>query len=148
MSTPVGVKWKVVQSSESNWKGKVSRWRTEAKKHGLKYETWRREYLRGATGAAVPDPKDRGRRKYAEYDPFKAQDKINENNANKGTKMLVTNKMASLFKAHVVDERLSPYDALCHIKKEMPGRRIPCLSTWYKHINAGQQGHSLLIQLY
>ena len=49
-----------------------------AAKHGLKCETWRREYLRGATGEAVPDPKDRRRRKYAEYDPFKAQDEVNE----------------------------------------------------------------------
>ncbi len=30
-----------------------------AAKHGLRDETWRREYLRGATGAAVPDPKSR-----------------------------------------------------------------------------------------
>ena len=111
-----------------------------AAKHGLKYETWRREYLRGATGAAVPDPKDRRRRKYAEYDPFKAQDEINENNANKGTRMLVTNQMAFLFRRHVVDERLSPYDALCRMKEEMPGQAIPCLSTWYKHINAGDVG--------
>ena len=111
-----------------------------AAKHGLKYETWRREYLRGATGAAVPDPKDRRRRRYAEYDPFRAQDEINENNANKGTRMLVTNQMAVLFKRHVVDERLSPYDALCHMKKEMPGQDIPCLSTWYRHINAGDVG--------
>ena len=77
-----------------------------AARHGLRYETWRREYLRGATGAAVPDPKDRRRRKYAEYDPFKAQDVINENNANKGARMLVTNQMAFLFKRHVLEERL------------------------------------------
>ena len=69
-----------------------------AAKHGLKCETWRREYLRGATGEAVPDPKDRRRRKYAEYDPFKAQDEVNENNANKGARMLVTNQMAFLFR--------------------------------------------------
>ena len=50
-----------------------------------KYETWRREYNRGATGKAVQDARDRRRRKYAEYDPFKAQDVINDNNANKGT---------------------------------------------------------------
>ena len=111
-----------------------------AAKHGLKYETWRREYRRGATGAAVPDPKDRRRRKYAEYDPFMAQDKINENNANKGTRMLVTNRMAALFERHVIGEKLSPYDALRHMKKEMPGQHIPCLSTWYKHINAGDVG--------
>ena len=111
-----------------------------AAKHGLKCETWRREYLRGATGAAVPDPKDRRRRRYAEYDPFRAQDRINENNANKGTKMIVTNQMAFLFKRHVVDERLSPYDALCRMREEMPGQNIPCLSTWYRHINAGDVG--------
>ena len=28
-----------------------------AAKHGLRYETWRREYLRGATGFAVADPR-------------------------------------------------------------------------------------------
>jgi len=26
------------------------------------------------------------------------------------------------------------------MKKEMQGQRIPCLSTWYKHINAGNVG--------
>lgn len=88
----------------------------------------------------MPDPRDRRRRRYAEYDPFKAQDAINENNANKGTGMLVTNQMAVLFRRHVIDEKLSPYDALCHMKEEMPGRRIPCLSTWYRHVNAGDVG--------
>ena len=111
-----------------------------AAKHGLRYETWRREYLRGATGFAIADPKDRRRRKYCEYDPFAAQDKINENNENKGTKMRVTNQMAFLFKKHVLEEKLSPYDAICNMKKEMPGQRIPCLSTWYKHINVGDVG--------
>ncbi len=111
-----------------------------AAKHGLRPETWRREYNRGATGVSVPDPKDKRRRKYAEYDPMTAQDKINENNANKGTKMLVTNQMALLFKKHVVDEKLSPYDAVCIMAKELPDQRIPCVSTWYKHINANDIG--------
>ena len=111
-----------------------------ATKHGLRPETWRREYNRGATGVAVPDPKDRRRRKYAEYDPMAAQDKINENNANKGAKMLVTNQMAFLFRKHVLDEKLSPYDAVCIMAKEMPGQHIPCVSTWYKHINANDIG--------
>ena len=66
-----------------------------AAKHGLRPETWRREYNRGATGVAVPDPKDGRRRKYAEYDPLAAQDKINESNENKGTKMLVTNQIVT-----------------------------------------------------
>ena len=83
-----------------------------AAKHGLRHETWRREYNRGAVGAAVPDARDRRRRMYAEYDPFKAQDTINGNNANKGTKMLVTSQMAFLFRRHVLEEKLSPYDAV------------------------------------
>ena len=44
-----------------------------AARHGLSPETRRREYLRDATGAAVPDPGDRRRRRYAEHDPFAAQ---------------------------------------------------------------------------
>ena len=36
-----------------------------AAKHGLRYETWRREYNRRATGEAVPDARDRRRRKMA-----------------------------------------------------------------------------------
>ena len=77
--------------------------------HGLTDETWRREYLRGAKSAAIRDPKDTRRRIYAEYNPFKAQDSINHGNANKGTKMLVTNQMVVLFQRHVLDEKLSPY---------------------------------------
>lgn len=90
-----------------------------AAKHGLRYETWRREYLRGATGFAVADPRDR-RRKYCEYDPFSAQDKVNEN---KGTKMRVNNQIALLFKKHVLEEKLFSYDAICHMKKEIPGQQ-------------------------
>ena len=111
-----------------------------AARHGINSETWRREYHRGATGLAISDPKDRRRRKYCEYDPFAAQDIINANNENKGARMLVTNKMASLFKKHVLEEKLSPYDALCHMRKELPDQRVPCLSTWYKHINVGDVG--------
>lgn len=108
--------------------------------HGLTEETWRREYLRGAKGAAIRDPKDARRRIYAEYDPFKAQDSINYGNANKGTKMLVTNQMKFLFQRHVLNEKLSPYDAVCIMAKEMPDQHIPCVSTWYKHINANDIG--------
>ena len=133
------------QTLASDWNATVNAGcritlRQFAAKHGLRYETWRREYLRGATGAAVPDPKGRRRRRHAEYDPFKAQDVVNENSANKGTRMLATNQMAVLFRRHVVEEKLSPYDAPCHMKEEMPGRRIPRLPTWYRHINAGDVG--------
>lgn len=40
----------------------------------------------------------------------------------------------------MVDGRLSPYDAVCRLKDEMPGRHIPCLSTWHGHINVGGVG--------
>ena len=40
--------------------------------------------------------------------------------------------MVFFFKRHVIDEKLSPYDALCHMKDEIPGQRIPCLSAWHK----------------
>ena len=59
---------------------------------------------------------------------------------NERARMLVTNQMAFLFRRHVVEEKLSPYDALCHMKEEMPGQSIPCLSTWYRHVNAGDVG--------
>lgn len=111
-----------------------------AARHGLRPETWRREYHRGATGLAIADPRDRRRRRYAEYDPFRAQDAINANNANKGARMPVTNRMALLFRRHVVEERLSPCDAMCRMRDELPGQRIPCLSTWYRHIGAGDVG--------
>ena len=35
---------------------------------------------------------------------------------------------------------MSPYDAVCIMAKEMPDQRIPCVSTWYKHINANDIG--------
>ena len=56
------------QTLASDWNATVNAGcritlRQFAAKHGLRYETWRREHLRGATGAAVPDPKDRRRRR-------------------------------------------------------------------------------------
>jgi len=47
-----------------------------AARHGLRPETWRREYGRGATGCTIPDGRGRRRRKYAGHDPFKARDEI------------------------------------------------------------------------
>ena len=40
--------------------------------------------------------------------------------------------MVFFFKRHVIDEKLSPYDTLCHMKDEITGQRIPCLSAWHK----------------
>jgi len=82
--------------------GRPVTFRQFAARHGLGPETWRRECHRGAMGCTIPDRRDRRRRKHAEHDPFKAQNEIGRNNANKGTKMLVTNRMAFLFRKHAV----------------------------------------------
>lgn len=111
-----------------------------AARHGLRPETCRHEYHQGATGVAAQNPRDRQRRRYAEYDPFRAYDAINEGNANKDTRMAVTNQMAALFRRHVIKEKLSPHDIICHMKKELLGQRIPCLSTWHRHINTKDVG--------
>lgn len=108
-----------------------------AKAHGLSEATWHREYKRGMMSDPVPDPRDGRRMQYDEYDPFKAQDSINEGNANKGVKMKVTNHLAERFAHYVLGCSLSPYDAMCRMREEMPDRRIPCLSTWYNHIACG-----------
>ena len=108
-----------------------------AKAHGLSEATWHREYKRGMMSDPVPDPRDGRRMQYDEYDPFKAQDSINEGNANKGVKMKVTNHLAERFAHYVLGYSLSPYDAMCRMREEMPDRRIPCLSTWYNHIACG-----------
>lgn len=68
-----------------------------ARDHGLSPATWHREYRRGEVGASVPDRRDGRRREYNEYDPYKAQDAVDEGNGNKGAAMRVTNKLAALF---------------------------------------------------
>ena len=117
--------------------GRMPSLRGFAADHGIPFETWRREYNRGRTGETVPDPKRPGRKIYAEYDAGKAQDSITRGHANKGTKMLVTNLLAAEFARYVKDMKLSPFDAVCHLKEDHPGRAIPCARTWYNHIERG-----------
>ena len=108
-----------------------------AREHGLSPATWHREYRRGEVGASVPDRRDGRRREYNEYDPYKAQDAVNEGNGNKGAAMRVTNKLAALFADFVLGQKLSPYDAVCRMRKAMPGAYVPCVRTWYNHIAHG-----------
>ena len=105
--------------------------------HGIKYETWRREFNRGKTGESIPNPNKPGRWIYATYSADKAQDNVNEGHANKGTKMIVTNKLSEEFAKYVKEKKLSPYDATCHLKEDHPNDRIPHVRTWYKHIAHG-----------
>ncbi len=67
-----------------------------ARDHGLAAATWHREYKRGKVDASVPDQRDGRRREYNEYDPFKAQDVVNEGNGNKGAAKRVTNMRAAM----------------------------------------------------
>lgn len=108
-----------------------------AKTHGIPYETWRREYLRGATGITIR----RGNRwAYAEYDPEKARESIHIGQANMGTRMKLTVGMAILFRHLVLKSHRSPYDARLAIIEAFPNSYVPCLKTFYNHIEAGDMG--------
>jgi len=108
-----------------------------ALKHGVPYETWRREYNRGATYKTI---RNGNRWIYAEYDLEKARTSIRNGKANMGTKMKLTIGMAILFRHFVVKLRRSPYDAHQSIIEAFPDRDIPCLKTFYNHIEAGDMG--------
>lgn len=108
-----------------------------AKIHHIAPETWRRELQRGAMGPIIRQGK---RWIYPEYDPHKAQDNIDEGKCNMGTPMKMTVGMAILFRHLVLEEKRSPYDARQYIIKAFPDKKIPCLSTFYNHIKAGDMG--------
>ena len=54
--------------------------------------------------------------------------------------MKLTVGMAILFRHAVLKLRRSPYDARMMIVEAMPDRDIPCLKTFYNHIEAGDMG--------
>jgi len=111
--------------------------RSFARIHGVPCETWRREYNRGAAGATIR----RGNRWiYAEYDVEKAKASIRRGQRNMGTRMKLTIGMAILFRHFVINLRRSPYDARQAIVEALPDRDVPCLKTFYNHIEAGDIG--------
>lgn len=77
---------------------------------------------------------------YPEYDIDKARASINEGRGNMGAPMKLTVGMAILFRHAVLNLRRSPYDARIMIKEAMPDRDVPCLKTFYNHIEAGDTG--------
>ena len=108
-----------------------------ARLHNLPYATWQRELKRGATGPIVR----KGRRwAYPEYNPQQAMESINEGRNNMGARMKLTTSMAILFRHAVLELKRSPYDARMMIVEAFPGRDIPCLKTFYNHIEAGDMG--------
>ena len=124
------------------WNGYVNRCarislRHFARVHNIPYSTWQRELRRGAASPIVR----RGNRwTYPEYDIDKARASINEGRGNMGAPMKLTVGMAILFRHAVLKLRRSPYDARIMIKEAMPDRDVPCLKTFYNHIEAGDTG--------
>ena len=124
------------------WNGYINRCckislRAFAANHGIAYETWRREYNRGAVHKTI---RNGNRWIYAEYDLDKALDSRNQGKANMGTKMKLTIGMAILFRHLVLKLKKSPYDARQSIIKAFPNKDVPCLKTFYNHIEAGDMG--------
>lgn len=77
---------------------------------------------------------------YAEYDAERAMASINEGRSNMGAKMKLTMPMAIIFRYYVLSQRRSPYDARLYVVEALPGRDVPCLRTFYNHIEAGDMG--------
>ena len=124
------------------WNGYVRRCarislRSFAKNHGVPYETWRREYGRGAAGRTI---RSGNRWIYAEYDLGKALASRNAGKSNMGARMKLTVGMAILFRHFVLELRRSPYDARAAIVEAFPDRDVPCLRTFYNHVEAGDTG--------
>jgi IS30 family transposase len=124
------------------WNGYVNRCarislRHFARVHNIPYATWQRELRRGAASPIVR----RGNRwTYPEYDMDRARASVNEGRSNMGAPMKLTVGMAILFRHAVLELRRSPYDARRMIAEAMPDRRVPCLKTFYNHIEAGDMG--------
>ena len=108
-----------------------------ARVHNIPYATWQRELRRGAVSSIIR----RGNRwTYPGYDIGKARASINKGRSNMGAPMKLTVGMAMLFRHAVLKLRRSPYDARKMITEAMPDRDVPCLKTFYNHIEAGDMG--------
>lgn len=108
-----------------------------ARLHNVPHETWRREYRRGAAGRTV---RSGNRWTYAEYDLEKARASTAEGRANMGAGMKLTVGMAILFRHAVLNLGRSPYDARMMLREAFPDRDVPCLKTFYNHVESGDMG--------
>jgi len=77
-----------------------------ARLHNVPYETWRREFRRGAVSTII---RHGNRWTYPEYDLGKATASVNEGKSNMGAKMKLTMPMATLFR-----------HAVLHLKRALP----------------------------
>ena len=107
-----------------------------ARIQNIPFSTWQRELRRGAVSAIM---RQGNRWTYPEYDMDKARASINEGKSNMGAPMKLTVGMTMLFRHAVLKLRRSPYDARMMIVEAMPDRDVPCLKTFYNHIEAGDK---------
>jgi len=109
-----------------------------AKQQAVPYETMRRELRRGMEGEPFFD-KIKKQWFYPEYSAGKAQDDAADKNAQKGTGMRITAELAKAFQHHVKELSKSPN----HARHDMIAegfKYVPCLSTFYYHIDHGDIG--------
>jgi IS30 family transposase len=109
-----------------------------ATQQAVPYETMRRELKRGMEGDVFFD-NIKNQYFYPEYDAAKAQDDAADKNAQKGTGMKITSQHAKAFAHHVINLKKSPE----HARHDMIAeghQNVPCLSTFYYHIDHGDIG--------
>jgi IS30 family transposase len=112
--------------------------RAFAKRHGVPYETLRRELGRGMAGKPLFDEIKR-EWFYPEYCAEEAQSDAAWKNARKGTAQRITNKHAAALRHHIVTLGKSPNHALHDMRGE-GHEKLPCLRTVYNHIDHGDIG--------
>ena len=115
--------------------------RNFAQDMGVDERSWRREYYRG--GGSKPVFNQRTRHyEYGYYDPDSAQADANGKAAQKGPRQKISKRIADEFRDLVreLDRHRSPYDARCILVERHPEERIPCLRTFYYHLEAGDIG--------
>ena len=112
-----------------------------ARDMGVDERSWRREYYRGGGSKPVFNRKSK-HYEYGYYDPESAQADANGKAAQKGPRQKLSKRIADEFRDLVrePDRHRSPYDARCILLERHPEGRIPCLRTFYYHIEAGDIG--------
>ena len=115
--------------------------RNFARDMGIDERSWRREYYRGGGSKPVWNQKTK-HYEYGYYDPDSAQADANGKAAQKGPRQKISKRIADEFRDLVreLDRHRSPYDARCILVERHPEERIPCLRTFYYHIEAGDIG--------
>ena len=115
--------------------------RNFARGMGIDERSWRREYYRGGGSKPVWNQKTK-HYEYGYYDPESAQADANWKAAQKGPRQKLSKRIADEFRDLVREEdrHRSLYDARCILIERHPGEHIPCLRTFYYHVECGDIG--------